>query len=465
MQIDTAYIRSLTDMGDFLKYLVSLYGEELYKDKQRLCNLIADLYKGEERQKKLFRRAILEDNMARRVYDMSQKALSERKPLVDAVAYRYAENNYLPKEIGEKVTSAFIKGIKLLVEVSWKQLDNGDWMDNQGCIYNNDKTILLEGSYLEEIIVVDGTIEIGDHAFFMRYSLEKIMIPNSVTKIGYDAFGNCTSLEVITIPNSVTNIGHDAFRGCTSLEAITIPNSMTEIERCAFHSCTSLEAIKIPNSVTKIGHYAFYGCTSLEAITIPNSVSTIGFNAFEGCTSLEAITIPNSVTNIDDGAFYGCTSLEAITIPNSVTDIGLGAFRDCTSLEAITIPNSMHTIGLGAFEGCTSLEAITIPNSVTYIGPYAFEGTNLNRIKVSPDNNCYTSENNILYTKDKKILIYCTNRTSLEIPESVTEIEDLILRDYSDLNKIKVSPDNNCYTSENDVLYTKDKKNIDILYK
>ena len=419
MQIDTAYIRSLTDMGDFLKYLVSLYGEELYKDKQRLCNLIADLYKGEERQKKLFRRAILEDNMARRVYDMSQKALSERKPLVDAVAYRYAENNYLPKEIGEKVTSAFIKGIKLLVEVSWKQLDNGDWMDNQGCIYNNDKTILLEGSYLEEIIVVDGTIEIGDHAFFMRYSLEKIMIPNSVTKIGYDAFGNCTSLEVITIPNSVTNIGHDAFRGCTSLEAITIPNSMTEIERCAFHSCTSLEAIKIPNSVTKIGHYAFYGCTSLEAITIPNSVSTIGFNAFEGCTSLEAITIPNSVTNIDDGAFYGCTSLEAITIPNSVT----------------------------------------------YIGPYAFEGTNLNRIKVSPDNNCYTSENNILYTKDKKILIYCTNRTSLEIPESVTEIEDLILRDYSDLNKIKVSPDNNCYTSENDVLYTKDKKNIDILYK
>ena len=97
MQIDTAYIRTLTDMGDFLKYLVSLYGKELYKDKQHLCNLIADLYRGEERQKKLFRRAILEDNMAHRVYNLAQKSLGERKALADAIAYRFAENNYLVK--------------------------------------------------------------------------------------------------------------------------------------------------------------------------------------------------------------------------------------------------------------------------------------------------------------------------------------------------------------------------------
>ena len=434
MQIDTDHIRTLTDMGDFLQYLVSLYGKELYKDKQHLCNLIADLYRGEERQKKLFRRAILEDNMARRVYELAQKSLSERKALADAIAYQFAENNYLTNEIGEKVTSDFIKGINLFVKVSWKQREDGNWEDNQGCVYNNDKTILLSGAYLKEIVVADGTIEIGDRAFFMRYSLEEIKIPNSVIKIGHDAFGNCTSLEAIIIPNSVTEIKESTFEGCTSLKAITIPNSVTEIKKSTFEGCTSLKAITIPNSVHKIGCYAFYGCTSLEAITIPDGVHTIEFSAFRDCTLLEAITIPDSVHTIEYDTFYGCTSLKAITIPNSVTNINNDAFWRCTSLEAITIPNSVTNIG------------------------HAFYGTNLNRIKVSPDNNCYTSENNILYTKDKKILIYCTNRTSLEIPESVTEIEDYAFKDCTDLNKIKVSPDNNCYTSENDVLYTKDKK-------
>ena len=260
MQIDTEYIRSLTDMGDFLKYLVSLYGKELYKDKQHLCNLIADLYRGEERQKKLFRRAILEDNMARRIYELAQKSLSERKALADAIAYRFAENNYLPKEIGEKVISAFIKGIKLLVEISWTKLYGGNWEDNQGCVYNNDKTILLKGNRdLKEIIVVDGTIEIGT-AFSDCSSLVEISIPNSVIRIGYKAFSGCKSLTKITIPNSVTNIGKEAFSSCKSLTEITIPNSVTSIEENAFSYCDSLTKITIPNSVTSIGKEAFIHC-------------------------------------------------------------------------------------------------------------------------------------------------------------------------------------------------------------
>ena len=126
-------------------YLVSLYGTELYKDKQRLCNLIDNLYQGEKRNKELFHRAILEDNLAQQIHDLTQKALDEQKALADVnvISYRFAKNNYLPKEIGEKVISAFTKRIKLLMEVSWEQYDNG-WMDNQGCLYNDDKTILQE---------------------------------------------------------------------------------------------------------------------------------------------------------------------------------------------------------------------------------------------------------------------------------------------------------------------------------
>ena len=359
MQIDTAYIRTLTDMGDFLKYLVSLYGKELYKDKQHLCNLIADLYKGEERQKKLFRRAILEDNMARRVYDISQKALSERKALADAIAYRFAENNYLTNEIGEKVTSAFIKGIKLLGEISWKLLKNGNWEDNQGCVYNNDKTILLEGNrHLKEIIVVDGTIEIGNGALFDCSSLVEISIPNSVTNIGAEAFKCCDSLTEITIPNSVTKIGSRAFSDCRSLKNIKIPNSITEIGSGTFSNCKSLKNIKIPNSVTKIGSGAFINCILLEDINITNSVVEIGGGAFINCRLLKNINIPNSVTKIKDWTFRVCVSLIAITIPDNLTNIGKFAFGDCISLKTIIIPDSVTTIEHFAFKGCTALKTI-----------------------------------------------------------------------------------------------------------
>ena len=46
-KIDIAYARQQTDMADFLYYLTSVYGEQLYTEKIRLKNLIAELYGGE----------------------------------------------------------------------------------------------------------------------------------------------------------------------------------------------------------------------------------------------------------------------------------------------------------------------------------------------------------------------------------------------------------------------------------
>ena len=44
-------VRGLYDFADFLQYIVSIYGKEIYKDKYKLANLIADLYVGEEKIK------------------------------------------------------------------------------------------------------------------------------------------------------------------------------------------------------------------------------------------------------------------------------------------------------------------------------------------------------------------------------------------------------------------------------
>ena len=68
-------VRGLYDFADFLQYIVSIYGKEIYKDKYKLANLIADLYVGEEKINRVYRRAVLEDAVSSRIYNISLKSL------------------------------------------------------------------------------------------------------------------------------------------------------------------------------------------------------------------------------------------------------------------------------------------------------------------------------------------------------------------------------------------------------
>ena len=351
---------------------------------------------------------------------------------------------------------------------------------------------------IKTIEIKNGVTSIGGHAFYRCTSLASVTIGNNVTSIGSSAFSECTSLASVTIGNSVTSIGSNAFYYCNSLTEIkvaednknysseegvlfnkdkteiikypegktdnsyTIPNSVTSMLREAFYRCTSLTSIVIPDSVTSIASNAFNSCKSLTEIkvaednknysseegvlfnkdkteiikypegktdnsyTIPTSVTSIGRDAFLACKSLASMTIGNNVTSIGSWAFYRCTLLASVTIGNSVTSIGDEAFDGCTSLTNIVIPDSVTSVGSSAFSECTSLASVTIGNSVTSIGSNAFYYCNsLTEIKVAEDNKNYSSEEGVLFNKDKtEIIKYPEGKTdnSYTIPTSVTSI-------------------------------------------
>ena len=317
---------------------------------------------------------------------------------------------------------------------------------------------------IKNVIINNGVTSIGNFAFSDCTSLTNITIPNSVTSIGDYAFYGCENLINITIPNSVTSIGNFAFCMCTSLTSINVDSNnekymsdngvlytkdkktliqypskkekteyiilqgTTSIGNYAFHYCTNLTNITIPNSVTSIGDDAFYICTNLINITIPNSVTSIGYRAFYLCKSLTNITIPDGVISIKNQTFYCCESLTRLIIPSSVISIGDYAFHYCTNLTNITIPNSVTSIGDNAFYGCENLINITIPNSVTSIGNDVFNGCiSLTSINVDSNNEKYMSDNGVLYTKDKKILIQYPGKkegTEYLILQGVESIED-----------------------------------------
>jgi hypothetical protein len=308
------------------------------------------------------------------------------------------------------------------------------WSSEHGVLFNKDKTSLIQ---------------------YPQGRKEKsYTIPESVTSIGNMAFYDCGNLTSIVIPNSVTAIGDEAFCGCNRLTFVTIPNSVTAIGNRAFNGCDDLTFIKTepdsPNWSNEDGILFNSDKTSLirypkgkkgTSYTVPSSVTAIGDEAFYGCTNLTSIVIPNSVTAIGKAAFYGCTNLTPIAIHNSVTAIEDEVFAFCDDLTSIVIPNSVTVISDRAFYRCRYLTSITIPESVTYIGDRAFYRCgNLASIEVAQDNPSYSSEEGVLFNKDKTTLIQCPDVKTGEyaIPNSVTSIGDYAFASCYELTSVSI---------------------------
>ena len=126
---------------------------------------------------------------------------------------------------------------------------------------------------------------------YQRDDILIVDIKDGVTSIGDNAFSDCGSLGSITIPSGVTSIGYSAFSECDSLQSIEIPASVTSIGAQAFYGCGSLQSIEIPASVTSIGDNAFEDCSSLTSVTFTgvSQLTSIGDNAFSDCDDLKDI--------------------------------------------------------------------------------------------------------------------------------------------------------------------------------
>ena len=325
------------------------------------------------------------------------------------------------------------------------------------------------------LVISEGTTSIGDGAFSNCSGLTSVTIPDSVTNIGNWAFSGCSCLTSVTIPSSVTNIGDGAFSGCSGLASVTVPDSVTSIGASAFSGCSGLTSVAIPSSVTNVGAYAFSGCSGLKDangfvvlngvlygylgtggdVTIPDGVTSIRDRAFEGCIGLTSVMIPGCVTSIGDYAFSYCSGLTSVSIPVNVTNIGEHAFYKCSGLTNVTVPGwkcripfdnvtnlvisaGTTSIGDGAFSGCGVLTSVTIGKGVTYVDNSMFLGCNgLMEYRVSPDNECYSSKNGLLLSKDAKTLILPING-DVTIPDSVTNIDDYAFWDCSGLASVTI---------------------------
>ena len=182
-------------------------------------------------------------------------------------------------------------------------------------------------------------------------------------------------------------------------------------------------------------YYYFTSDTTVEVVRLND----------KGITSViipETVEIEGktySVTSIGSSVFESCSELTSVTIPNTVKSIGSRAFYDCEKLASITIPEQVTTIGTSAFYACDELTSITIPKSVSKIETWAFdECDKLTEINVDSSNMYYSSENGVLFNKDKTELIRCPGGVTgtYTIPDGVTKIGFSAFNSCRDLTSI-----------------------------
>lgn len=244
---------------------------------------------------------------------------------------------------------------------------------------------------------------------------------------------NAYEFTSVTIPSSVdydgktytvVGIGNNAFRNCVGLVSVNMESELTYFDKNAFYNCRKLQAIAIPDGISEITPYCFYNCESLGEVTIPESVKKIGSYAFIGCASLTDIEIPDNVTEIGAFAFQSCSGLESVSLGNSVTTIGEEGFAVCEKLTQINLPSTLTSIGEYAFFDDPALLRLSIPASVSKIGMGAFGYcSRLSTIEVNESNPSFTSQNGVLYSKDRTELVCCpAAKSEIQIPSTVSSI-------------------------------------------
>ena len=305
-------------------------------------------------------------------------------------------------------------------------------------------------SYVENLVIKDNVIFIGDNAFNGIDALKSITLPdNPETKYGKAVVQECPNLEtaehyttllsqrsaafrntrvkVKSVSRLIKDMGNadieafdepsaekfgaGCFKGNKKLKKVIFGENLKAIYESAFQN-SSLEEVdfsRVKNPIF-IGDYAFSN-THITKIILPQG-AVFERKAFEYCEDLEEVVIGGDITKeLPSGIFERCASLKHVELPESLRSIEDHAFAGCASLQYVKLPPKLGTLGFECFADCITLKEIKLPKRIATVPGRAFydckslttvqSSVNLIKIEANAFTNCTSLTNLEVYDQER----------------------------------------------------------------
>ena len=308
------------------------------------------------------------------------------------------------------------------------------------------------------VTLSQGMSNIPSEAFYYT-NITEITIPDKVEKINNYAFSSCRNLKTVNFGenSALTGINYQAFYNCSALESFVCPPSLEYIDSHAFFDCRSLTSVTFNDMLKRIGYNVFQNCVSLTSVTFPPNIEYIDSNSFRGCTALtevhtgglqriynsafkDCISLKNvycgeALNRIDNEAFYNTPSLvNFYNIPNQyiyledhaldasgwmdlqpdgIVYFGSVVYAVKGKVENVVLKKGTLWINDTALKHSSGIKSIHIPSSIITSKTPSFTnifnkcGNTLESITFDEDDTRYSSVDGVVYSKDKKTMLYC----------------------------------------------------------
>ena len=129
-----------------------------------------------------------------------------------------------------------------------------------------------------DLVVPNGVVRIGAHAFYKNKRITTLVVPASVTVLEKECFAECRNLSTIVLSERISRIEAGVFSFCVKLEKLQIPDQViTDDFDASIKECWNLKELYLPLGVTvkeglhwyEGGGLNLYGCNRMTTLVCP----------------------------------------------------------------------------------------------------------------------------------------------------------------------------------------------------
>lgn len=138
----------------------------------------------------------------------------------------------IPQNVSSIGLAAFVEGLSesSLTEIKVDP-ENPYFSEKDGVVFSKDgtKLIVFPSGRSGDYQIPDGTVSVGDYAFYYCVNVSSITVPGSVRSLGEGTFGNCSSLTKAVLNEGLEEIGEYAFQISSGIRDLIIPASVKSV--------------------------------------------------------------------------------------------------------------------------------------------------------------------------------------------------------------------------------------------